>query len=85
MAQFIVPRLRPKLMTTIQSRRLRPPNRGRVSASSTIALVASRSQTIAVGEISPKSPLATAAPTCTERIPMMTSHTGPRREITLPI
>ena len=30
-------------------------------------------------------PLATAAPSCTERIPMTTSHTGPSREITAPI
>ena len=43
---------------------------GRAIAASTRALVTSRSQTIAVGEISPKRPLAIAAPICTDRMPI---------------
>ena len=79
MAQFIVARLAPKPSTTSQSRPLRPVTLGRATAASTSALVSSRSQTIAVGEISPNRPLAIAAPSCTERMPTRTRPTGPSR------
>ncbi len=42
-------------------------------------LVASRSHTIVVGETSSKSVFAMPAPSCTERIPTSTSHTGETR------
>src|SRR6478672_1857864 len=75
----MVARLAPNASTTSQSRCVRPVSRGRATAASTRALVTSRSHTIAVGEISPKRPLAIAAPSWTERMPTSTRPTGPSR------
>src|SRR3954451_2425198 len=78
MAQFIVPSATPNATTTAQSDRLRPRSEGRTQATSTTALVNSRSHTIVVGETSSNSDLANPAPSWTEAMPMSTRTTGRR-------
>ena len=53
--------------------------RGRARASRVSELVTSRSSTIPTGGISLNSPFETAAPNCTERMPIRTSDTGEKR------
>ena len=74
----MTPRLSPSAAATVQSIRVRPRTRGRASAATTTALVASRSHTIVVGSTWSKRLFAIAAPNCTERMPVSTSHTGDR-------
>ncbi len=79
MVQFIVTSASPKATATSQSSRVRPRSRGRAIATRTTALDARRSHTIAVGDTTSNRCLATAAPNCTDKIPVSTSHTGDSR------
>ena len=69
------------MTTTSQSWPVRPRSAGRAIASSTTALVASRSHTIVVGETSSNSVFAMPAPNWTDRIPKSTSQMGESREV----